>query len=580
MNPIARLRARAAARYQAADKTALTNLSFVVAIGLAAVLLVGVAGYSVYDGIWAPAVEVNNAGINKAEAKARAEVTAFQIALQGSRVRARVAAGTMTNSTGDAALQALNDKAQAISNQVTTDMVDTLLIRDLAAANNVTADPAVLATEWAKETTLPELRLFRRISIDAANDAKTKKPTAATRAAAKAKAEAVLAEIKAGGDFAAIAKRDSDDSFADLGGLVGWTAETEDPTGDLAYTAAWALTPSADGSTQPITDVVARSENQFVIFRLEKFQAAKIDPDFEKQVSDAGIDRGLYERMAEERALKSALSDKITAGLLVSPVEQREVSYIADQVPAKDEAQIQVSHILFSPKGDPNTAGDLDPTDPAWAAAEKKANELVARLKAGANFATEAAKSDDKTSGAAGGVLAWAPKGTYVAEFEQAIWADGVKHDDILGPIKTQFGYHVIKFDARRAPLKDRLDALATELAADGVDFEKAAGAADRASEDDITYYGKRFIARYTTPSDFGALVWGMKEGGTSEVVKSSNSYLIVHVWRVETRELAEDQVKLITANGFSTWLDLYRTAARVAIDGSVVQEAGASPTP
>jgi hypothetical protein len=353
MNPIARLRARAAARYQAADKTALTNLSFVVAIGLAGALLVGVAGYSVYDSTWAPAVQVNDAGFNKAEAKARAEVTAFQIALQGSRIRARVAAGTMTNSVGDTALQELNEQAEAISNQVTTDLVDVLLVRDLAAANGVTADPAVVATEWAKETTLPELRLFRRISIDAANDPKTKKPTAATRAAAKAKTEAILAEIKAGGDFATIAKRDSDDSFAELGGLVGWTAKAEDPTDDLGYAAAWALTPSADGSTQPLTDVIARSEDQFVIFRLEKSQASKLDPDFDKQISDAGIDRSLYERMTEERALKTALSDKITAQLLVGPVEQREVSYVAATVPEKDDAQIQVSHILFSPKDDP-----------------------------------------------------------------------------------------------------------------------------------------------------------------------------------------------------------------------------------
>ena len=211
MNPIARLRARAAARYQAADKTVLTNVAFVLVITLTASLLVGWSGYTIYDNTWAPAVEVNSASINKAEAKSRAEVTAFKIALQGSRIRARVAAGTMTNSAGEAALQALNSQAEAISNEVTTDMVDTLLIRDLAAANGVTADPAVFATEWAKETTLPELRLFRRISIVAANDPKTKKPTAATREAAKEKAEAILAEIKAGGDFATIAKRDSDD---------------------------------------------------------------------------------------------------------------------------------------------------------------------------------------------------------------------------------------------------------------------------------------------------------------------------------------------------------------------------------
>ena len=579
MNPIARLRARAAARYQAADKTALTNLSFVLAIALTGVLLVGVASYSVYDSTWAPAVEVNNASINKAEAKARAEVTAFRIALQGSRIRARVAAGTMTNSAGDAALQALNSQAEAISNQVTTDMVDTLLIRDLAAANGVTADPAVVASEWAKETTLPELRLFRRISIDAADDPTTKQPTAATRAAAKAKAEAILAEIKAGGDFSTIAKRDSDDSFAELGGLVGWTAKSEDPTGDLGYEAAWALVPSADGSTQPMTEVIERSEDQFVIFRLEKFQAAKLDPDFEKQISDAGIDRGLYERMTEERALQTALSDKITAQLLASPVEQREVSYVAATVPEQDVEQVQVSHILFSPNDDPNTAGDLADTDPAWVAAEKEANDLIARLNNGSSFETEAKASDDKTSGADGGLLAWAPKGTYVPEFELAIWADGVERNDILGPIKTQFGYHVIKFDARRPSLKDRLDELATALAADGVDFEEAATTATNTIEE-LTFASPGYVPKYTVNPELGAVVWGLKAGGTSAVVESSNTYLIVHVDGVETRELTADQITGIEASGFSIWLDLYRSAARVAIDGSVVQEAGASPTP
>jgi parvulin-like peptidyl-prolyl isomerase len=579
MNPIARLRARVAARYQAADKTVLTNLTFVVAIGLAGTLLVGVAGYSVYDSTWAPAVQVNDAGFNKAEAKARAEVTAFQIALQGSRIRARVAAGTMTNAVGDTALQELNQQAEAISNQVTTDLVETLLIRDLAAANGVTVDPAVVASEWAKETTLPELRLFRRISIDAANDPKTKKPTAATRAAAKAKAEAILAEINAGGDFSAIAKRDSDDSYAELGGLVGWTAKDEDPTDDLGYEAAWALVPSADGSTQPMTEVIARSEDQFVIFRLEKSQASKLDPAFDAQVSEAGIDRGLYERMAEERALRTALSEKITAQLLAGPVEQREVSYVAATVPEKDAEQVQVSHILFSPKDDPNTAGDLDPADPAWAAAEKEANDLVARLKNGSSFETEAKKSDDKTSGADGGLLPWAPKGTYVAEFDTAIWADGVKRDDILGPIKTQFGYHVIQFDARRPSLKDRLDELATSLAVAGVDFAEAAKTATDTIEE-LSYASSGFVPRYTVNPDLGSVVWGLKAGGTSAVVESSDTYLIVHVDGVEMRELTPEQIDGIKRSGFSIWLERYRSAARVAIDGAVVQEAGASPTP
>jgi parvulin-like peptidyl-prolyl isomerase len=255
------------------------------------------------------------------------------------------------------------------------------------------------------------------------------------------------------------------------------------------------------------------------------------------------------------------------------------VSYVAASVPTKDEAEIQVSHILFSPKDDPNTAADLDPADPAWAAAEKEASDLVARLKAGANFATEAKKSDDTTSGADGGLLAWTPKGTYVPEFEAAIWANGVQHNDILGPIKTQFGYHVIKFDARRPSLKDRLDELAKTLAVDGVDFKKAATTATT-TIGELTYASPLFVAKYTLNPDLGGVVWGLKSNGTSAVVESSKTYLIVHVGGIETRALTADQVKQITANGFSIWLDRYRTAARVAVDGNVVQEAGASPTP
>jgi hypothetical protein len=291
------------------------------------------------------------------------------------------------------------------------------------------------------------------------------------------------------------------------------------------------------------------------------------------------MDRGLYERMAEERALKTALSDKITAQLLAGPVEQREVSYVAVSVPAKDDAQIQVGHILFSPNDDPGTAGALDPADPAWAAAEKDANDLIARLKAGASFETEAKKSDDTTSGADGGLLVWAPKGTYVPEFEAAIWADGVQHNDILGPIKTQFGYHVIQFDARRPSLKDRLDELATALAVNGVDFTEAATTATNTIEE-LAFASPGFVPKYTVNPELGVVVWGLKAGGTSAVVESSNTYLIVHVDGIEMRELTADQITGITASGFSIWLDLYRSAARVAIDGAVVQEAGASPTP
>jgi peptidyl-prolyl cis-trans isomerase D len=80
------------------------------------------------------------------------------------------------------------------------------------------------------------------------------------------------------------------------------------------------------------------------------------------------------------------------------------------------------------------------------AAAEKKAAELTAQVKAGANF-EELAKKNSKDSGSAqqGGDLGFAQRGMFVGPFEDALFA--MTPGEIRGPIKTQFGYHVLKLD-------------------------------------------------------------------------------------------------------------------------------------
>jgi len=44
-----------------------------------------------------------------------------------------------------------------------------------------------------------------------------------------------------------------------------------------------------------------------------------------------------------------------------------------------------------------------------------------------------------------GGNLGWFARGQMVKEFEQACFDPKLKKGDIIGPIKTQFGYHIIK---------------------------------------------------------------------------------------------------------------------------------------
>lgn len=74
----------------------------------------------------------------------------------------------------------------------------------------------------------------------------------------------------------------------------------------------------------------------------------------------------------------------------------------------------------------------------------KKAQSIEARLKAGEDFAALAKEfSEDPGSVENGGDLGFAGRGQFVPEFETALY--GLKVGEVSAPIKTEFGYHLIK---------------------------------------------------------------------------------------------------------------------------------------
>ena len=78
---------------------------------------------------------------------------------------------------------------------------------------------------------------------------------------------------------------------------------------------------------------------------------------------------------------------------------------------------------------------------------EDEAKAIIAQLKKGGKFDEIAKKSSkDPGSGAKGGDLDWANAGNFVAEFSDAMTklAKGKMTDT---PVKTQFGYHIIRLD-------------------------------------------------------------------------------------------------------------------------------------
>lgn len=86
------------------------------------------------------------------------------------------------------------------------------------------------------------------------------------------------------------------------------------------------------------------------------------------------------------------------------------------------------------------------------AATEEEAKKLEADLKKGGDFEKMAKeKSTDKGSGASGGDLGWFGKDKMVSEFFDAAFK--LKKGEISAPVKTSFGWHIIKLEDRR-PLK------------------------------------------------------------------------------------------------------------------------------
>ena len=574
MNPIAKLRASAVARYHAADKSVLTNLAFLGAIALSTLLLAGVLAVGWWSDNYASAVTVNGSSISVGEAKSRGEIANFRLSLEAARIRARVSAGTLTNEEADALLQQLDDAGTNLSSQLTSDMIDALLVAQLAGEKSVTIDQVAIDAAWADETVTPELRLLRRISIEIAKGSKGV-PTEATIAAAQQKADAILAEIKAGGDVGAIAKRESSDAYAAEGGRLGWSTKAEDPLADPAYAAAWALT--AVGATEAIS----QSASQLVIFYVDQIRPAQADPNFEVSASDAKINMDLYKKMVGERALSAALSEVVTAELLVDPVEQRDISYIAVPVPQgnSEVEEVLVRHLLYSPNDDSAGAAGLDATDPAWAAAEAEAKAAYEKIAAGASMESLADQSDDTGSGEQGGLLGWAAKGSYVPAFEDAVWADGLQVGDLLGPIKTEFGYHVMQFEGRRDGMTLRMEILAQELAGASVDFDARAAEALKEFEG-MTTDNLGFTSRYSLNAQIGSAAWLLAAGEVSSVQTLNSQMVIFKINAIEERALTEEQKATIKTSGYLVWLDTYRQTAEIAIDGSVVQEAGGSPAP
>jgi peptidyl-prolyl cis-trans isomerase C len=167
-------------------------------------------------------------------------------------------------------------------------------------------------------------------------------------------------------------------------------------------------------------------------------------------LSDEGRRRKLDETHAykvqstlnDDNVLASMIRDQVVAEAKVDEADARK--YYDEHKDTYE--QVTARHILIRAKGSPRPvkSGAKELSDEEALA---KANDLHKRILAGEDFATLAkAESDDPGSADNGGLLPAFPRGQNVPSFDQVAFK--LKPGEVSEPVKSQFGYHIIKVEA------------------------------------------------------------------------------------------------------------------------------------
>ena len=140
------------------------------------------------------------------------------------------------------------------------------------------------------------------------------------------------------------------------------------------------------------------------------------DPAFEEQMQY--VRRRLLREQYFEKQLKGAVSEADAKKIYDQRVAQ-----------LKPEDEVEARHILVD--------------------SEEKAKELLAKIKAGGDFA-ELAKENSADTGSKekGGMLGYFGRGQMIPEFEKAAFT--MTKGQVSEPVKTTYGWHIIKVEDRR----------------------------------------------------------------------------------------------------------------------------------
>ena len=186
-----------------------------------------------------------------------------------------------------------------------------------------------------------------------------------------------------------------------------------------------------------------------------------VTPEMMGQLKDEVIARELFVQEAQKQGLDSSDEFKTQLELTRQTILIRELFANYQKTNGVTDAELKAEYDKMAAAN----SGKEYRARHILVEKEAEAKAIVASIKKGAKFEDIAKKqSKDPGSGANGGDLDWANAGSFVKEFSDAMvnLAKGKMTDT---PVKTQFGYHIIRLDDMREAQAPKFDEVKPQIA-------------------------------------------------------------------------------------------------------------------
>ena len=560
-------------------RTLFMNIGFGLVVVAAVGILLAAAGAAWYGDNYGTVATVNGVNITRADYRTRYKIEAWRFSEAEARLRDEANAGHITAAQRDQAIASLQQQAQSLDTLTLQHLIDSELQKQLAAQEGVTVTDAQIQQRLTDEATTAEQRHIYVIEVQPQVSAGATDPTAEQVAAAQAKADQALADIKGGKSFQDVAKAVSTSATSVQGGDLGWymASNSLDPAFSKAVFAA--------SLNQP-TDVIKGADGIFRIGEVTEISPKTVDSGYDKRITDAGISLSDYKAVVASDVRRDELDSHVVASVVDTATVQRRVSEIWVPEPQGVGDEVQVRHILFAPNHitDQTQLSALPSDDPAWTTAQKAAQAAYDQLKplvGTPQLETEFQKlasqeSDDPGSKSNGGLLPYYTRDQVDQQFGDAIFATGLKQGDLIGPVRTQYGWHVILFENRRADPQSRIDTAKLQADASGGDF---AAIAKQVSEgpDASTGGDIGWVAKYQLNQQLEDAIFATPIGKTSDVVEvSGGGFYLFKVWEQQTRKPDATQTTTLQSSAFTNWYAAQKAKATITQDVTALPSPGA----